>query len=60
MLTEHDYISGGYVDIYESNGAPTRTRTADLLITNLIQPYTNQLLSVLFITIVYNFWSTSL
>ena len=34
MLTEHAYISGGYVDIYESNGAPTRTRTADLLITN--------------------------
>ena len=24
MLTEHAYISGGYVDIYESNGAPTR------------------------------------
>ena len=34
MLTEHAYISGGYVDIYESSGAPTRTRTADLLITN--------------------------
>jgi len=46
MLTEHAYISGGYVNIYESSGAPTRTRTADLLITNLIHLYTNQLLSI--------------
>ena len=29
MLTEHADISGGYVDIYESSGAPTRTRNLE-------------------------------
>ena len=50
MLTEHAYISGGYVDIYESNGAPTRTRTADLLITNYMAPVFIELHGYSFLT----------